>query len=632
MQPPSSRNPSTRIGLIAGGGQFPRLFVQKARRLGYAVFCVAYVKEADPALREFTDGFTWVHLGQLKRVAGFFHKHGVKDAVMLGTIQKTRMFTDVRPDLKAIRLMAGMRHSHDDFVLTTFAGFLESEGIHLRPSTFLLPELLADPGYWTKRKPTAGERTDIELGFQIAKEIGGRDIGQCVVIGGGSVLAVEAIDGTDETIRRGGRLGKRGSVVVKTCKPNQDTRFDVPAVGAETVRTMIEAGATALCVEAGATVVFDREAMIRSANRAGLSIVALTDGRFESLETHNRKPAPKTDSTSVSTKAPPIRVGVVGIGYLGKFHAEKYAKMPGVTLAGVCDIDRHQAEATAKRLGTRAVTDYKDLQGRVDAVSIVVPTPAHYVVSRFFLETGVDVLIEKPMTTTVAQADELIRIAEKKGRIIQVGHLERFNPAVTSLTDIHTPPLFIESHRLSVYKPRCTDVSVILDLMIHDIDLILNFTGAKVTQIRAAGAVVISEHIDIANARLEFETGCIANVTASRISMKNERKIRMFQKEAYVSIDFADHLVTVVRRSPNSAETGSLIPGMSVENRRLPKGDALNDELAAFVQAVRVRGASPVTGEMGRDALQIALKIIEQIKTNEYRPAATAVNPASSWE
>jgi DUF1009 family protein len=195
---------------------------------------------------------------------------------MLGTIRKTRLFTDVKPDIKALALVAGMRHTHDDGLLRAFAGLLEKEGIHVRASTFLLPELLAPAGIWTRRKPTRDERKDMALGWRIAKEIGRLDIGQCIVVGGGSVLAVEAIDGTDAPIARGGELARGAAVVVKVCKPEQDTRFDIPAIGATTIATMQTAGARALAVEAGRAVAFDRAEMVAAANEYGIAIVALT--------------------------------------------------------------------------------------------------------------------------------------------------------------------------------------------------------------------------------------------------------------------------------------------------------------------------------------------------------------------
>jgi DUF1009 family protein len=265
-----------KIGLIAGGGQFPLIFAQKARASGYRVIAAAYRNEADSGLESVVDAQEWFHLGQVKRLLRFFHRHEVTQTVMLGTIRKTRLFTDVKPDIKALSLVASMRHTHDDGILRAFAGLLEKAGIHVRASTFLLPELLAPAGVWTRRKPSRDERKDMALGWQIAKEIGRLDIGQCIVVGGGSVLAVEAIDGTDATITRGGNLARGAAVVVKVCKPEQDTRFDIPAIGLTTIKTMRTAGAKALAVEAGKAVAFDREEMIAAADRYGMAVVALT--------------------------------------------------------------------------------------------------------------------------------------------------------------------------------------------------------------------------------------------------------------------------------------------------------------------------------------------------------------------
>jgi predicted dehydrogenase len=307
-----------------------------------------------------------------------------------------------------------------------------------------------------------------------------------------------------------------------------------------------------------------------------------------------------------------IRVGVIGVGYLGKFHAEKYAAMENVCLAGVADIDRTRAEEVAARLGSRAYTDYRDLFGRVDAVSIVVPTASHFSVGLAFLNHGVDVLIEKPMTATIEQADELIDVAESKNRILQVGHLERFNPAVLALKDIITAPMFIEAHRLSIFKDRSTDVSVVLDLMIHDIDIILNIANSEIQSIHAAGVPVICEHADIANVRLQFESGCVANVTASRISTKNQRKIRIFQKDAYFSVDFATREIALIRRTEKQSD--SLVPGTDFQQLSFSEADVLEDELASFIQAVRNRSAPVVSGHAGRKALVVALDIMDQVQ------------------
>jgi predicted dehydrogenase len=323
-----------------------------------------------------------------------------------------------------------------------------------------------------------------------------------------------------------------------------------------------------------------------------------------------------------------LRVGVVGTGYLGQYHTEKYARMPDVELVGVADLNRPVAESVAQEFGTQAFFDHMDLLEAVDAVSIVVPTSDHFAVSKDFLAHDVDVLIEKPMTTTLEEADELIEFADSKGLIIQVGHLERFNPAVVALRDIAKEPLFIESHRLSFYKERATDVSVVLDLMIHDIDIISNFVRSEIKNIHAAGIPVITDQVDIANARLEFANGCVANVTASRVSMKTERKIRLFQRDAYISVDFANHEITLVRQ--NEEIQDSLIPGMEIKQLQFAKGDALEDELKSFVQAVTHREVPEVNGQVGRDALKIALNVMDQIKSTNKRFLSALSDDAQS--
>ena len=307
----------------------------------------------------------------------------------------------------------------------------------------------------------------------------------------------------------------------------------------------------------------------------------------------------------------PVRVAVVGAGYLGRFHAEKYAALDGVDLVGIADVEVAKAVEVAGHCRTRAFRQHVELMGRVDAVSIVVPTPLHFAIAGDFLNHGIDVLIEKPMTTTLAEARELIDIAETEGLILQVGHLERFNPAVVAVRERIHKPMFIESHRLSLYQGRSTDVSVVLDLMIHDIDIILNFVGADVKAIHASGAAVVSDHCDIANARLEFDTGCVANITASRISTKNQRKVRLFQKNAYIAVDFAQREITHIQQTGDAGSAP--IPGMTVDQSRFPESDALEAELRAFVDAVATRREPEVTGEMGYQALEIALNVMEQI-------------------
>ena len=302
-----------------------------------------------------------------------------------------------------------------------------------------------------------------------------------------------------------------------------------------------------------------------------------------------------------------LKCAVVGTGYLGKFHAEKYSSLPDCELVAVVDINEEAAKAVAHQYGAMALTDYQPLLGEVDAVSIVVPTTLHHAVSKDFLNSGAHVLVEKPITVTVAEADELIEIANRKNVILQVGHLERFNPAVLGLEDSDEKPLFIESHRLSPFNPRANDVSVVLDLMIHDIDIILALVGSEVERIDASGTAVLTSGIDIANARLVFKSGCVANVTASRISMKMERKMRMFRPSSYVSIDFQNRVLTKHRTGQKEMFPG--IPEIVTEESVFENGDALLEEIRHFVNCIQT-GTNPlVSGEAGKRALETALEI-----------------------
>jgi DUF1009 family protein len=265
---------ATTIGLIAGTSQFPLLFARSARARGYRVVAVAIEGETFPELAAEVDEIVWVKLGKLGKLLKAFHKAGVTRAVMAGGVKKTRMFRDVKPDLKALSLIAHMKHLADDGLLRTFAKVLAEEGIEIVASHELVPELLASEGVYTKRSPSQEEKDDIDLGWQVGAELGRLDIGQCLVLKGRVVIAVEAVEGTDACIRRGGELAGPGTVVVKRCKPIQDLRFDLPSVGADTVNTMERAGAACLCIEAGRTLVFDREAMVAAADKAGICILA----------------------------------------------------------------------------------------------------------------------------------------------------------------------------------------------------------------------------------------------------------------------------------------------------------------------------------------------------------------------
>ena len=297
----------------------------------------------------------------------------------------------------------------------------------------------------------------------------------------------------------------------------------------------------------------------------------------------------------------PLRAAVVGVGYLGAFHADKYASLDDVDLVAVVDVDSARAQTIATRCHTEAATDYRTLFGRVDCVSLAVPTPLHFALTQEFLAHGIDVLVEKPLTASVADGRALVDAAERDGRILQVGHLERFNPAIRALAAVVTQPRFIECHRLAPFTERGTDVDVILDLMIHDLDVILSLVHADVQSVEAVGVPVLSESADIANARLRFTNGCIANITASRVALKRERKIRIFQTDAYVSVDYGDRHVRVCRRV-----TGEDGPTITVDEHALGDSDALFDEIEHFVHAVRTRQRPLVDGRTALRALEVA--------------------------
>lgn len=304
-----------------------------------------------------------------------------------------------------------------------------------------------------------------------------------------------------------------------------------------------------------------------------------------------------------------LTCAVIGTGYLGKFHAEKYASLPDCELVAVVDVNPAAAASVAEKWGAKALTDYQSLlDGSVDAVSIVVPTTLHHRVAKDFLLAGVHVLVEKPITVTVEEADDLIATAAANNLVLQVGHLERFNPAVLGL-DRDEKPLFIESHRLSPFNPRANDVSVVLDLMIHDIDIILALVDADPERIDASGTAVLTQGTDIANARLQFASGCVANVTASRISMKLERKMRMFRPSSYVAVDFQNRTLTKHRTGTKEMFPG--IPDIVTEESVYESGDALLEEIKHFVNCIHT-GAKPlVSGEAARRALATAIRITE---------------------
>ncbi len=318
-----------------------------------------------------------------------------------------------------------------------------------------------------------------------------------------------------------------------------------------------------------------------------------------------------TPAETILAGGPRLRTAVIGVGYLGRFHAEKYAANPAAELVAVADVDPARARAVAAALGVEAVTDYRALAGRIDCASVAVPTQLHHAVACDLLDAGVDVLVEKPLTTTVDEGKALLELAVRRGRVLQVGHLERFNPAIRALDGIVREPRFIECHRLAPFTERGTDVDVVLDLMIHDLDVILSMMPSPLRSVEAVGVPVLTNSVDIANARLRFANGGIANVTASRVSLKRERKLRIFQPDAYLSVDYGERRVLICRRE--SGPDG--LPALSLEEREVPEADALGSEIDAFLSAVRERETPPVTGWDGLRALEVAHVILESLET-----------------
>jgi len=307
-----------------------------------------------------------------------------------------------------------------------------------------------------------------------------------------------------------------------------------------------------------------------------------------------------------------IRAAVVGVGYLGRFHAQKYAALSQCELTAVVDINAEVASRVAAELGTRALTDYRELCGQIDAVSVVTPTDSHAEIATALLRTGAHVLVEKPIAHSVEQAQQLIDAARANGLVLQVGHLERFNPAILAAEPLLARARFIECHRLAPFKERGTEVNVVLDLMIHDIDLVQMIIGSPVATLDAVGTPVFSGEIDIANVRLNFENGCVANVTASRVSLKTERKLRVFHDGGYLSIDLQQKILTVIRKRALPAAAGEL--PVQIEEQSFAQGDALLAEIEAFLAAVRGERAVLVSGEDGQRALRTAIAITERMR------------------
>lgn len=307
-----------------------------------------------------------------------------------------------------------------------------------------------------------------------------------------------------------------------------------------------------------------------------------------------------------------VRCAVVGVGYLGRFHAQKYKAIEDAELVGVSDANAERVHEVANELGVQAFLDYKALLGKVDAVTIAASTKAHFELAKFFLGNGVHVNVEKPMTSTIAEAEELVALAKVQDLRLQVGHVERFNPALEAAHSKLEMPLFIECHRLAPFKPRGVDVDVVLDLMIHDLDVILSLVKSPVKSVSAVGAPVLTQLVDIANARVEFESGTVANITSSRVSQNATRKFRVFQKKQYLSIDFGTGEVNLTTKT--GEWEGESLP-LEFESWSLEKGDALLAETRAFIKAIRENKPCVVSGEDGL----VAMALAEQVRDDIYK-------------
>jgi predicted dehydrogenase len=310
-----------------------------------------------------------------------------------------------------------------------------------------------------------------------------------------------------------------------------------------------------------------------------------------------------------------VRTAVIGVGHFGQYHAEKLARLPGSRLTAVVDIDGERAQGVAERHGVPSFVNFRDALTQVDAVCIATPPMTHYEIARTCLEAGIHVLVEKPITDNLEHASALIRIARERGRILQVGHLERFSAAGRVIRDIVTRPLYVEASRIGTFRPGANnDVNAVLDLMIHDLDLILDFVSSPIEWVHAVGAPVFSSAEDIASSRIQFANGCVANVTASRASLRTERRMRVFQDNSYTSIDFLNKKLRIVRRVNGATMNG--IPALEIEETSYGDVDTLEQEIAAFLQSVRTGKPPLVTGEDGWRALEAALMITRSLRSH----------------
>jgi predicted dehydrogenase len=318
----------------------------------------------------------------------------------------------------------------------------------------------------------------------------------------------------------------------------------------------------------------------------------------------------------------PVRTAVIGTGYFGRFHAKHYAATPGAKLVAVVDADEARGRAVAEEFGAEAVGDFRDLIGKIDAASVAVPTPLHYDVARALLEAGVHVLVEKPITDSVESAEALTRLADEKGRLLQVGHIERFSANYRTLSQMMTEPLYFESYRIAPWRNRGVEVDVVLDLMIHDIDMIMGLAGSAVESVDAVGTPVLGRSIDIANARITFASGCVANVTASRVSWKIERRMRVFGRSHYLNCDLGEGKIYGYGLKGDPLVDG--LAAITTETHEVPKEDSLGNEIASFLDCIATGKQPMVDGRAGAEALRVAALINESIAEHLARVQADA--------
>lgn len=321
-----------------------------------------------------------------------------------------------------------------------------------------------------------------------------------------------------------------------------------------------------------------------------------------------------------------MKVGVLGVGHLGQHHARNYMEMDSTELIGIFDIDQKRAEEIAEKNSCNVFESAQKLIAKVDALNIATPTTTHYKYAKQCLQSGKHVLIEKPICSELSQAKELVEIARSHNLKIQVGHIERFNPAVLSLSDVLLNPLFVEANRIAPFTPRGSDVPVVLDLMIHDIDIILSLVQSRVTDINAVGVPIVTEDVDIANAKIEFENGALANITASRISLKQERKIRFFQRDKYISLDYQKKAVNIVKKNPkiknimsqimSGDRNANILEMFDTEKPKIVEREPLRAELESFIYAIENDTRPIVNGQDGYEALRVAFEIMKDIKQN----------------